>query len=396
MYHFTPLAQQPDLLSLLSSTALSTSSSSAADAAIADGPASAGVCDMFNFQQTYDDALVFPSTQSPTQFEDPSVIEPKQQQDRPITTTQPYYSSHNNDSYYYWPPTATSACSPEPTITGQSSNCLNSEYNNEDLLTLHLLQQQSSNMYQTTATDDGSHSSNSSVKTAVVDNYDPYRRHSFDHTERPLAVAQPVPDSFQYQHRGSLPNVYMPAMQSWNDKKRPVSSPRQQRKRRIVTPKDVRSKSVDFKDWLPVPTTEVPPADTVDASFPEISDVDWDTARQNPSAVPRRQKLRYEGDEYTPKWVRYTGQLKEGYCDSCKPGKWLQLKNSAYWYHKQFFHGISSVSGKRFMEPLEQRAGDHDVVEGLCHQCRQFVPICNAKRKTSVLWYRHAHKASYN
>ncbi|KAI7847978.1 hypothetical protein BDC45DRAFT_451010 [Circinella umbellata] len=132
--------------------------------------------------------------------------------------------------------------------------------------------------------------------------------------------------------------------------------------------------------------------DTEEEVFPEINDVDWDTARHNPTAVPRRQKLRYGGDEYTPKWVRYTGQAKEGYCDSCKPGKWLQLKNSAYWYHKQFFHGISSVSGKRFMEPLKQRAGDHDVVEGLCHQCHQFVPICNAKRKTSVLWYRHAHK----
>lgn len=49
------------------------------------------------------------------------------------------------------------------------------------------------------------------------------------------------------------------------------------------------------------------------------------------AAMPRRQKLRYEGDYYTPKWVRYTGHLKQGYCDSCVPGKWLQLKNSAYW-----------------------------------------------------------------
>ncbi|KAI9499661.1 hypothetical protein BDB00DRAFT_795026 [Zychaea mexicana] len=236
-----------------------------------------------------------------------------------------------------------------------------------------------------------------------------------------------------------------------SNKKRPSSSPKQQRtKRRLVnggatTTKPAnhavasaaataavlaRSKSVDFtafdnnsKEWFAaVATANASPSadhssrDDADAdsghsshnrnqkelnteqhveeAFPEINDVDWDIARHNPSAVPRRQKLRYDGDEYTPKWVRYTGQLKEGYCDSCKLGKWLQLKNSAYWYHKQFFHGISSVSGKRFLEPLEQRAGDHDVVEGLCHQCQQFVSICNAKRKTSVLWYRHAHKAS--
>lgn len=35
---------------------------------------------------------------------------------------------------------------------------------------------------------------------------------------------------------------------------------------------------------------------------------------------------------------------------------------------------------------------DQDLVEGLCHQCRQWVPVSNVKRKNSVLWYRHAHK----
>ncbi|KAL7326754.1 hypothetical protein PS15p_209042 [Mucor circinelloides] len=133
-------------------------------------------------------------------------------------------------------------------------------------------------------------------------------------------------------------------------------------------------------------------AATEEEDYPVITEADLEAAKKDANAIPRRQKLRYEGDEYTPKWVRYTGQLKEGYCDTCKPGKWLQLKNSAFWYHKQFFHGISSVSGKPFQRPLEQRAGEHDVIEGLCHQCKQFVPICNSKRKNSVLWYRHAHK----
>jgi hypothetical protein len=128
------------------------------------------------------------------------------------------------------------------------------------------------------------------------------------------------------------------------------------------------------------------------SDYPVITDADLEAAKKDANAIPRRQKLRFDSDEYTPKWVRYTGQLKEGYCDTCQPGKWLQLKNSAYWYHKQFFHGISSVSGKPFQKPLEQRAGEQDVIEGLCHQCRTFVPICNSKRKNSVLWYRHAHK----
>ncbi|CAO3648916.1 unnamed protein product [Cunninghamella blakesleeana] len=129
-----------------------------------------------------------------------------------------------------------------------------------------------------------------------------------------------------------------------------------------------------------------------DADFPDMSERDVEAARHDVDARPRRQKLRYIGDMYTPQWVRYNGQAKEGLCDTCKPGKWLQLKNSAFWYHKQFFHGISSVSGKEFMQPLDTRWVDQDIVEGLCHQCQQWVSVSNVKRKNSVLWYRHAHK----
>ncbi|KAI8146417.1 hypothetical protein BJV82DRAFT_416221 [Fennellomyces sp. T-0311] len=119
--------------------------------------------------------------------------------------------------------------------------------------------------------------------------------------------------------------------------------------------------------------------------------IDWHLVEEDPEALPRLQKPRYKQDEYNPKWVRYSGHLKEGYCDTC--GRWLQLKNSAYWYHKQFYHGISSVSGQRFLEPLQQRLSDEGVIEGLCHQCGYFVPICNGKRqKNSLLWYKHAHK----
>ncbi|CAO3677230.1 unnamed protein product [Umbelopsis ramanniana] len=126
--------------------------------------------------------------------------------------------------------------------------------------------------------------------------------------------------------------------------------------------------------------------------YPLMSQEDIEKAETDETARPRKQRIRYPGDSYTPKWVRYLGQAKEGYCDSCQPGKWLQLKNSAYWYHKQFFHGISSVSGRQFMEPIDQRWGDQDAIEGLCHQCRNWISICTAKRKNSVLWYRHAHK----
>ena len=57
------------------------------------------------------------------------------------------------------------------------------------------------------------------------------------------------------------------------------------------------------------------------------------TLTQNIDEQPREQRLKFPGDMYTPKWVRYQKSAKEGLCDLCEgPGKWLQLKNSAFWY----------------------------------------------------------------
>lgn len=69
-----------------------------------------------------------------------------------------------------------------------------------------------------------------------------------------------------------------------------------------------------------------PPADTshlVRAVPPDVEDSEL--------GRPRRQKLRFGDDWYTPEWVRGDGAKKEGFCDLCQPGKWLQLKNSAFW-----------------------------------------------------------------
>ncbi|KAF9920752.1 hypothetical protein FBU30_009306 [Linnemannia zychae] len=122
------------------------------------------------------------------------------------------------------------------------------------------------------------------------------------------------------------------------------------------------------------------------------SGMDFEGSELHGDPTARKQKLRYEGDQYTPQWVRGVGQAKEGFCDTCVPGKWLQLKNSAFWYHKQFFHGISSVSGKLFSNPIQTRQMEQDDIEGLCHQCNEWIPISNHKRQNSMLWYRHAHK----
>ncbi|KAJ3365352.1 hypothetical protein HDU91_002234, partial [Kappamyces sp. JEL0680] len=85
---------------------------------------------------------------------------------------------------------------------------------------------------------------------------------------------------------------------------------------------------------------------------------------------------------------------KEGLCGICKPDRWLQLKDSAFWYHKQFYHGISSTSGTYFLSPLEFRTvwsgtpSDSGytiylMTEGKCHQCSEWVALFKNKKRFS-------------
>ncbi|CDS01097.1 hypothetical protein [Sporisorium scitamineum] len=117
---------------------------------------------------------------------------------------------------------------------------------------------------------------------------------------------------------------------------------------------------------------------------------------ENEEDLPRRQtdKLRFPGDLYTPRWVRGSGNAREAWCDRCEGGNWLQLKNSQYWYDQVHKHGISSVSGLRFTAPthLKVYADAAGTVEGKCHQCKEWVLICTAKRRRNfAAFFKHAH-----
>ncbi|KAL2128139.1 hypothetical protein VTI74DRAFT_9610 [Chaetomium olivicolor] len=113
----------------------------------------------------------------------------------------------------------------------------------------------------------------------------------------------------------------------------------------------------------------------------------------DPDLVPHEQDLRFEGDLYTPKWVRGHGNKREGWCGICKPGRWLVLKNSAFWYDKSFTHGISAATGNPFQEPQETRRmdGNPDVWEGLCGSCNEWIALVSSKKKGTT-WFRHAYK----
>ncbi|CAG8975782.1 hypothetical protein HYALB_00008223 [Hymenoscyphus albidus] len=112
----------------------------------------------------------------------------------------------------------------------------------------------------------------------------------------------------------------------------------------------------------------------------------------DPNLTPHEQELRFDGDLYTPRWVRGHGNKREGWCGICKPGRWLVLKNSAFWYDKSFTHGISAATGSPFQEPQESRRmdGNPDVWEGLCGSCNEWVALVSSKKGTT--WFRHAYK----
>lgn len=114
---------------------------------------------------------------------------------------------------------------------------------------------------------------------------------------------------------------------------------------------------------------------------------------ENEDDIPRVQDLRFEGDLYTPKYVRGHGNKREGWCGICKTGRWLVLKNSAFWYDKSFTHGISAATGAAFESPKETRRmkSNPDVWEGLCHSCGDWIALISSKKKGTT-WFRHAYK----
>ncbi|KAF2009245.1 hypothetical protein BU24DRAFT_468223 [Aaosphaeria arxii CBS 175.79] len=113
----------------------------------------------------------------------------------------------------------------------------------------------------------------------------------------------------------------------------------------------------------------------------------------DPDMVPHEQDLRFTGDLYTPRWVRGHGNKREGWCGLCKPGRWLVLKNSAFWYDKSFTHGVSAATGAAFQGPQRTRRteGNLDVWEGLCGSCNEWIALVSSKKKGTT-WFRHAYK----
>lgn len=114
--------------------------------------------------------------------------------------------------------------------------------------------------------------------------------------------------------------------------------------------------------------------------------------------VPRKQDVRFDGDLYTPMWVRKKGDVKEGWCDLCPEPRWLILKNSAYWYDKNFAHGICPLTGKRYARPerCQRIKGNEEMSEGLCSVCQQWIQITTRRGGGGTSWFRHANRCHTN
>ncbi|BGP20625.1 hypothetical protein JCM10213_007161 [Rhodosporidiobolus nylandii] len=274
-------------------------------------------------------------------------------------------------------------------------------------------------------------------------------RHSFDHnagTAYPLAPGTPSAPvnrrlsyaSFASPSYAPLPSLDSPGPSPRKDSRAPISPfdhPAEAFELPIPPPQHAHAHShppggsccgppPPMADYLPVPppsatypTTPVqlapmaPPstfAGFADAQYPSVEQTPFTVCHRRPpqkdfdeppeGGEPYEQKLRFEEDQYTAKWVRFEKAKREAWCALCPgEGKWLQLKNSAFWYHRQFVHGVSSQSGHYFLPPLELRAqGENGKILGLCHSCAEWHTYRSGKGgrsdKIPSQWYHHAHK----
>ena len=151
---------------------------------------------------------------------------------------------------------------------------------------------------------------------------------------------------------------------------------------------------------------KVPPPLSV-LSVPRVPPLDLPAQPSRPVSPPPEELSPLEGpaptqnpvspyDAYTPKYKRGTKGQLEGFCGLCKPGRWLNMKNSRYWYDKNYNHGINSKTRRAFDLPVERRfkMGHSVIREGLCGTCDQWIDI-DSCRMSWKHWWKHAYKVRH-
>jgi len=90
---------------------------------------------------------------------------------------------------------------------------------------------------------------------------------------------------------------------------------------------------------------------------------------------------------YSPRRVRGVGACREGYCETCD--RWYNMKNSSYWYHMNYKHGINCRGERYPMPTLRETEG---VTEGYCRECRDWIGLGSSKRSFRFSWLRHMQR----
>ena len=124
---------------------------------------------------------------------------------------------------------------------------------------------------------------------------------------------------------------------------------------------------------------------------------------------------RSDSDFYSPVWIRGRGTDREGLCPLCEPATvWFKIKQSAYWYHMNFFHGVSAATGRPYNRPISYRYSPDEKstlftaykVEGHCGNCLQWIPLATEYTGNQITeeverlitftpWFKHAQKCHY-
>ncbi|KAJ2828686.1 hypothetical protein IWW50_001256 [Coemansia erecta] len=119
--------------------------------------------------------------------------------------------------------------------------------------------------------------------------------------------------------------------------------------------------------------------------------------------------IRAPDDMYTPRWIRGIGREKEGLCPVCFDNgtlNWRRMKCSAYCaddsgasmtYHLNYFHGVSSLTGRPFPEPQATRtacsARGRQRRQGQCGICGKWVFVDSSRRVSinvpEIYWWKH-------
>ncbi|RPA99796.1 hypothetical protein L873DRAFT_1682930 [Choiromyces venosus 120613-1] len=239
----------------------------------------------------------------------------------------------------------------------------------------------------------GSFIPGSQASSPYIGHVDPHLQSHFHshHSSPTCSSAHPAPQQLLLSHNhgfpranGLLPSSYMDTSSSPHDCHSQMPNHLLVKMLQSNAAEHYRSHYTDLTE---------PPDLYASLNEEQIPPPPEDMDPEDPDLKPHEQELRFEGDLYTPRWVRGHGNKREGWCGICKPGRWLVLKNSAFWYDKSFTHGISAATGQRFLEPesVRRMEGNPDVWEGLCHSCKDWVALVSNKKKGTT-WFRHAYK----